>query len=335
MAKAKIRVARWPWAGYNPLYWAEWPESQKILGSYGIEFVAPESACDLRLIGNLKGNTSAKDLPLGSEPLILVDNTDSVPMWAGVRKILAEDRVRATLRPVIYRDPVAYDAPFYMIDACFNYYADRNNLPLSPPVPTAQQKVRLGLPLLVWDPRFPNLWVAQYKEIQRYKLADRPIDVLFLGQLKYDGGPMVEEHRRACWEAIQGLPAHRIRFLHETDYRCNYIDGLRYMRLLSMAKIALAPWGWVPWGNREHEAVCAGTVLIKPACEPIKMLPDATPFTLACQRDFSDLPAMIETVLGNLQGHQNRLTKAAMRVQAEAKLPTLVTGLAHMIREVA
>lgn len=333
---AKIRVARWKFTGFNPLYWVDWPESVEILKRYGIELVPPEAECELRLVGDLSYDAvGPQDLPESKEPLVLVDCTDCIPMWNGIRRMVAEDRVRAILRPFVYRDLAAYDAPRCAVDACFNYYADQHQLPLMTPPPTRVEKIHLALPLLVWDWRYPNAWVAQYDKIPRLKLADRPIDVLFLGQVKYEGGPMVEEHRRACWEAIQSLPPHRVKFLHETDYRYNYLEGPCYMRLLSMTKIALAPWGWAPWGNREHEAVCAGTVLIKPRCEPIRTLPDAPAHTLTCQRDFSDLSMCVEEVLGDLNGHTTRLLKAAYRVQAEAKLPTLVTGLAHLLREIA
>jgi hypothetical protein len=144
-------------------------------------------------------------------------------------------------------------------------------------------KIRVGLGFGPWG------HFDQYRGTKFEWDADRPIDLHFVGTVRYRGSE-IELHRRAALDCVQNYP--RTAIAAPGIPFC----ARKYLKTLLMSKAVLSPWGWGQATLRDYEALFCGCVLVKPDSDHVEAWPDifqAGKTYVPCRPDFSDVHELV------------------------------------------
>jgi hypothetical protein len=139
-------------------------------------------------------------------------------------------------------------------------------------------------------------------KLPRVPLADRDVDVSFLGTCNYRKtysrqsiSTLLTLNRLDLVKAITLLPFQTFTATSRVPYK-------EYMRVITHTKIFVSPYGWGEFSHKDFEVTLLGCVLIKPMCENFKTYPNIYQdgvTCITCKLDYSDLEEKVQYLLSN------------------------------------
>lgn len=97
------------------------------------------------------------------------------------------------------------------------------------------------------------------------------------------------------------------------------VGRLRYLRELHDARVTVSPFGWGELCFRDLEAICAGSLLIKPSVDHLDISPAVYERDVCyrgCAWDFSDIGDVVERSIHDEAGTQEMIRTARARLRA-------------------
>lgn len=105
-------------------------------------------------------------------------------------------------------------------------------------------------------------------------------------------------HRKPCVEVLRSLKNIDVKMLKDGEK----LPMDKYMEIMAHSRVVVSPFGYGEMTPRDLQAVCMGSILIKPSIDYLKSEPwiyDEGKMYLGCRHDYSDLEEKIDYALTN------------------------------------
>lgn len=221
------------------------------------------------------------------QPMILMERLDGANLTGITRRLLASEKPpQFVWKNSRYADPWLYNkfSGRYHVELIKQSFGEPNWI-------DAKWEARAALPMQIPADRLgrihaPFSFGSHVKQTavlaygdEGANNADRPIDVMFAGTVKY-GDSAIQKHRHACCDALENMPNYG---RHIGRGRVH--EYAEYLDLLFGSKCVVVPVGYGEETYRLYEGIFAGCQIITSCLDHIA---DA-PVAFRCKPDWSDL----------------------------------------------
>ncbi len=260
-------------------------DRRKVLAGFGIDLRMETHGAHLLWCHSQR---VAEALKTEGPPIVIDDQRDSATLRNNCRVWMRLDRVRVVVKATAYCPLSLYNQPH--CDMTIHGAIIQQTMPdpptgksLMPLTADAMMKLAIG---------FGYQYFSRYDCLKAEPLADRDIDVFFMGTTTY-GMPTIQWHRRRM---VEELERSRTNYVLATSRSIPYPE---YIQLLRRSKIVLCPWGIGERTHREMEAWLAGCVVMRPDTSFATSWPDLYRRAgyVRCRPDWNDLRDRLAEIL--------------------------------------
>jgi hypothetical protein len=270
-------------------------------------------------------------------PVVVLERIDGPQLTPGVRRLIANPKLKAVIKNTIYGDIEFYNQPWWRgheITCRLCVPSELQPVPAPPRqepelTPELYEKLRPGFSFAA----YPHM--DEIRNVDAYSLSgERPYTCNFVGTDDYNELKWLTFHRRSAISQI-----HRLREtvpgtknFYEAGRPMNHPE---YFKMLRQTEFVVSPFGLGEPCYRDYEAMLCGCMVIKPDCRHIITTPHdfyrVPPVArFICKPDFSDLADIVQTA---------QRVEMADRIQwanwlaKQNSSPAIARRLVHIFRE--
>jgi hypothetical protein len=271
-------------------------------------------------------------------PVIALERIDGPQLTAGIRRIIANPKLKFVIKNTIYGDAEFYNQPWWRgheitCRLCMASEGDLENK--APPrqqpdlTPELYAKLRLGFSFAA----YPHM--DEIRNVDPYMLSgERPYTCHFAGTVGYGDTTWLSHHRTRVILAAARLResgAEYASIIH--DHRA--MQHPEYFKTMRQAEFVLSPFGLGEPCYRDYEAILSGCMVVKPDCRHIITVPHdfyrVPPIArFICQPDFADLKFIVDSA--QRVDVADRIQWANWLATANST-PAIARRLVHIFRE--
>ncbi|KAK9824233.1 hypothetical protein WJX72_008812 [[Myrmecia] bisecta] len=162
-------------------------------------------------------------------------------------------------------------------------------------------------------------------------LAQRSLDVAFVGRNSYAASAALTTHRRAAVKALMRLRASHPEYKVMVPGHMSQHD---YLSFLLDLKVFVSPWGWGEWSHKDFEAVLCGCLVVKPAASSYVVYPnlqEADVSVVNVRPDFADLQEKVGALLEDTAYAQQMADEAMERLRVSSGADSFAQALSSKL----